>query len=394
VGRNNRSALRAVIALLLVSLTVPLEVLQPDPGAVQAAALRPDHSDAVRLATPGTYRSASSATSVPVNTIAINKPAGVTTNDVLLAGISVRGNPTITAPSGWTLVRSDASGTTLLQSVYRKVATGSEPASYTWTFSEPIASAVGGIAAYSGVNTTTPIDVHGGQANASSTSVTAPSVTTTAANAMLVGFFGTANDATFTAASGMTERYDVDADGTNQIGGEVADQAQAAAGASGTRVATASVAAVNIGQLVALKPSGTIAFRAATSAETVPTLSLTINTPASVAADDVLIASVTIRGNDTITAAAGWSEVRSDTTGSDLRQSVFVRTVVSGEPATHAFTFSGPVGAATGGMIAFDGLDPVDPVDVSGGQVNASSTSITAPSITTTVADTTLVGLR
>jgi hypothetical protein len=276
VGRIRRVAGEALIALLLVTLGIPAGVLDPDPAAVEAAALRPRQPEAETPATPGTYRSTSSATSVPVNTIVIDKPAGVTTNDVLLAGISVRGNPTITPPSGWTLVRSDTSTTVLLQSVYRKVAGGSEPASYSWTFSEPIGSAVGGIAAYSGVATTTPVDVNGGQANASSTSVTAPSVTTTVANTMLVGFFGTANDATFTAASGMTERYDVDADGTNQFGGEGADQSQAAAGASGTRVATASVAAVNIGQLVALKPSGTIAFRAATSAETVPTLALTI----------------------------------------------------------------------------------------------------------------------
>jgi len=393
VGRIRRAAVEALIALLLVTLSIPAGVLDPDPAAVQAAARRSAEPEAAAPATPGTYRSTSSATSTPVTTIAISKPAGVTTDDVLLAGISVRGNPTITPPTGWTLVRSDASTTVLLQSVYVKVATGSEPASYSWTFSVPIASAVGGIAAHSGVDTTTPVDTSGGQANASSTSVTAPSVTTTVADALLVGVFGTANDATFTPATGMTERYDVDADGTNQIGGEGADQSQAAAGASGTRVATASVSAVNIGQLIALKPSGTIAFRAATSSETVPTLGLTISTPASVVADDVLIAAVTIRGNDTITAAAGWSQVRSDTTGSDLRQSVFVRTAVSGEPATHAFAFSGPVGAATGGIIAFDGLDPVDPVDVSGGQVNAGSTSITAPSITTSVADTTLVGL-
>jgi RHS repeat-associated protein len=394
VGRFHRFALRAMIALLLVALTIPGEALRPDPASVGAAAIRPDERhEAAPPATPGTYRSTSSATSPPITTITVSKPAGVTTNDVLVAGITVRGTPTITPPAGWTLIRSDANGTTITQAMYQKVAGGSEAGSYAWTFNFPITSAVGGIVAYSGVDTTSPVDVSGGQANASSSTVTAPSVTTTVANTKLVGFFGTANDATFSAASGMTERYDVDADGTNQIGGEGADETKAAAGATGTRAATASVAAVNIGQLVALRPSGTITLRAAASAETVPTLGVTINTPASVVADDVLIAGVSLRGNDTITAPAGWTQVRTDTTGSDLRQSVFVRTVVSGEPGSHAFTFSGPVGASTGGIIAFDGLDPVDPVDVSGGQTNASSTSVVAPSITTTVADTTLVGL-
>src|SRR4029077_2616965 len=132
---------------------------------------------------------ATSAASVPITTITIAKPAGVVTNDVLLAAISVRGIPTITPPSGWTLARSDTNGTVMVQSVYWHLAGGSEPANYTFTFNQPVASAVGAIDAYSGVNTTTRVDVSGGQTNASSTSITAPSVTTTVANDMVVGFF-------------------------------------------------------------------------------------------------------------------------------------------------------------------------------------------------------------
>ena len=44
--------------------------------------------------------------------------------------------------------------------------------------------------------------------------VTAPSITTTVADTIVVGFFATADDATFTPPSGMTERFDVLADGT------------------------------------------------------------------------------------------------------------------------------------------------------------------------------------
>ena len=166
----------------------------------------------------------------------------MTTNDVLVAGITVRGNQTITPPAGWTSVRSDVSGSTIKQEVFRKVAGGSEPASYAWTFSDPVDGAVGAIAAYSGVNTTTPIDVSGGQANASSASVTAPSVTTTVANTKLVGFFGSADDATFTAAASLTERTDLLVDTTVDVSAQRGRSAQAAAGASGTKVATASKA--------------------------------------------------------------------------------------------------------------------------------------------------------
>ena len=393
MGRTRRSALRVLVAVLLVALTVPGEVLQPDPASVAAAAARPSpQAQPAPPAAPGVYRSASSATTTPITSHTINKPAGVVTNDVLVAGITVRGAPTITAPSGWTLVRSDLSGTIIKQEVYRKVAGASEPASYTWTFALPVDGVVGAIAAYSGVNTTTPIDVSGGQTNASSTSVTAPSITTTVANTMLVGFFGTADDATFTAPGSMTERSDVLVDTTFDVSAESADATQAPAGASGTKVATASKATINIGQLVALKPSGTIALRGASQAAMTPITSLTIATPAGVVADDVLVAAIADRNDEEVYAPAGWTLVRADVNGTALLQYVFVRTATASEPANHTFTFDAPVSAATGGIVAVDDIDPLSPIDAAGGQANASSTSVTAPSISTTVADTVLVG--
>src|SRR4029077_18574815 len=83
-----------------------------------------------------------------------------------------------TAPAGWSLVRRDNdSGGQIAEGIYVHVVTATaEPASYTWTFSAGN-DAAGGIADYSGVNTAAPIDVNGGQGNAASTSVTAPSVT-------------------------------------------------------------------------------------------------------------------------------------------------------------------------------------------------------------------------
>ncbi len=61
MGRIRRSAVRAVVALLLVSLTIPGEVLRPDPAAVAAAALRRPDRAAPAPAAPGTFRSSSSA---------------------------------------------------------------------------------------------------------------------------------------------------------------------------------------------------------------------------------------------------------------------------------------------------------------------------------------------
>lgn len=302
---RRRALIRSLVVFLAISIVAPLGPVAP--AAVRASTRQPDPGAAERgpLYTPGTYRSTATAASTPLTTIVVTKPAGVATNDVLLAAVSVDQTPTITPPAGWTLVRSDANGTTQTQAIYWHAAGASEPATYTFTFGAPVASAVAGLVAYSGVDTTSPIDVAGGQSNAASSSITAPSVTTTVANTMLVGFFGLDNDATISPPSGMTERWDVDAQGTADEGAEAADVATATAGATGTKVATASISDLSIGQLVALKPSGTIAFRSAASAETFPTTSLAISKPAGTAADDVLLAVVTSRSDPTITPPAG-----------------------------------------------------------------------------------------
>ncbi len=390
---RHRVAIARVFSLLFVaSVGWPSTLVTP--AIVRASAISPARTIPALAppASPGTFRSASSAASVPVTSITVAKPAGVTTNDVLLGVVSARSTPTITPPSGWTLVRSDVNGTSITQAVYSHVAGASEPSNYTWTFNAPVTTAIGTIDAYSGVSTATPVDVSGGQTNASSTSVTAPSVTTTVANDMVVGFFGTSNDATFTPPSGMTERSDILDHTTSDLAVETADVVKTSAGATGTKVATASKAAANIGQLVALKPSGTIAFRSAASAASAALTGITITKPAGTTADDVLVASIASRTAPTITAPVGWSLVRSDVNGTSLTQAIFVRTAGGAEPASYTFPFSVPVIAATGGITAYSGLDPLGPIDVSGGQANTSSTSVTAPSVTTTVADVIVAG--
>ena len=216
------------------------------PVTTQAAATQPPPAGIA-------HRASSFAANATATTLTIPKPATAQANDVAVMAIAVRGNPTITAPTGWTLVRTDTNSTTMRQAIYRKVLGATEPTSYTWTLSSAQAAA-GGIQAYSGVSSVTPVDVNGGQFNASSTSVTAPSITTTKANAQVIGFFGTSVATTFTAPTGMTERGDVASSaGTFKVTVEGADVAKATTGATGTKVATAAAGA-SIGQLVALAP--------------------------------------------------------------------------------------------------------------------------------------------
>jgi MSHA biogenesis protein MshQ len=205
-----------------------------------------------------------------VSSISLNKPAGVTTNDVLIAQISARGGflTTITPPAGWTLIRRNNAGgsiipglgATLASALYYKVATASEAASYSFSISPSIRTS-GGLLVYRGVDTTSPINTSGGQNNASSTSVTAPSITTTVANAQRIAFFATAHgNFGFTAPAGMTERYDIGTGaGPNGAANMAADLTQASAGASGSVTATAGASAYNIGQQIALTPAAVVA---------------------------------------------------------------------------------------------------------------------------------------
>lgn len=193
--------------------------------------------------------------------ITINKPTGTAKGDVLIASIAVRPQTvTITAPAGWTLVnrQDNAGGSANSLAVYSKVATATEPASYTWSFSANTGNE-GGILAFSGVDNTTPINVSGGSITAATTTTfTAPSVTTTVTNTMIVTAHEYSSSGRWTAPPGMTEVYDVaslavpDVLGISLLG---SFRAQAAAGATGTFSATAvGNADTGAGITVALRP--------------------------------------------------------------------------------------------------------------------------------------------
>jgi Bacterial Ig-like domain (group 1) len=201
------------------------------------------------------FKAASAAGSMGATTLVIPKPTGVVADDFLIAGVTVRDNPTITPPSGWTFLRRDpVSPTTVTQAIYYKVAGASEPASYTWTFSSS-QKASGGIIAYTGVDNSNPIDVHSGNSG-SGMMLTALSVTTTAPDDMIVGFFGIARSTGITAPSGMTERFQVQAGGgaaDTKTTSEGSDVTQSTIGATGNKTATASQGADWVAQLVALR---------------------------------------------------------------------------------------------------------------------------------------------
>ncbi len=65
------------------------------------------------------------------------------------------------------------------------------------------------IVAYSGVNTSNPVEIAGTVGSGTTTSITAPSVTSAFSGAMLIGAFGINADSTIAPPAGMTERGEI-----------------------------------------------------------------------------------------------------------------------------------------------------------------------------------------
>ncbi len=220
----------------------------------------------VPTGTPWVSYIASSTAGAASGNLTIAAPTGLAAGDVMIISIVDRGT-TGTAPSmsstGWTTLQSLAINPA---STYRygfsayKVATAADVgATYTVT-NGAAANISADIYAFRGVNTTSPIDVQNGQANTTaSTTVTAPTITTTAANDKIV-FLGQVAETTATTFSGWATANIAAANWTS------IDSAGSANGSTGAAYATLTTAGAtgagtvtitsyrNGGVLIALKP--------------------------------------------------------------------------------------------------------------------------------------------
>jgi PKD repeat protein len=185
------------------------------------------------------------------NSVTVATPPGTSAGDVLVACLALNGGAVAAggAPAGWSPIASVTSVANPHVFGYYRVASGTEPAQYRWTLASSVTSGAG-IARYSGA---AGVDGPATTAAAGSgTSASIPGVTTTVANAMLVGCVGINSSSTATSIgspAGMTQAWD--------IGGkrhELADGVQAAAGPSGTKAWALGADRAWAGWLVALRP--------------------------------------------------------------------------------------------------------------------------------------------
>ncbi|HLF22332.1 MAG TPA: DUF6701 domain-containing protein [Burkholderiales bacterium] len=339
------------------------------------------------------FRAVASGTAATgVLTLTVARPANTVENDVMVAAIGVSASaPTITPPTGWTLVRKTDNTAANANSlaVYYKVATASESANYTWSFSASTGS-VGGIQSFYNVDTSSPIDVENGQTTPSALGHAAPAITTTTANAMLVGHYTYSSSGLWAPQNppgppvAMTESFDVRnpaAAGATGQSLEGTRTLQAAAGLSATYSSNASANA-DFGNthMLALRPQATN--------------DIDLPTPAATVSGDVMIAAIGFQPSAlTIAPPAGWTSIRrtANAAGTANTLETFQRIAVAGEPAVHRFVFSAAATAAVGGIQSFAGVDTTTPVDVENGRTTASAVTHATPSVTTTVAGTMIV---
>lgn len=204
-------------------------------------------------------------------TLVITKPTGVAEGNVMVATVTAKETGAVTAPSGWTAIKNLTQGTALRQVTYYKVATASEAASYSWSLGTSRAAS-GGIVDYSGVNQTVPIAATA-SGSGESGNATAPSVTTSAANDLVLAAGSFAAATTVTADASTTERFDV-ASGSNTS--EVADFTQASAGATTAKTITPAVSTgAWIAQTIAVRDASQATLSVSTTAA--PSFSANLN---------------------------------------------------------------------------------------------------------------------
>ena len=149
-----------------------------------------------------------------------------------------------------------ANGKNVRIHAWYRIAGAGEPSSYSFTLTGGAGVDIaGGIVDVSGGSVATPINASGSQSNGGPQSaVTAPSVSTTVANTLLL-FGGACNEGvTYTAPAPMGEQWDVASGGSSRVASEAASQQLSSLGATGTRVATASSSCRSVGLSIAVAP--------------------------------------------------------------------------------------------------------------------------------------------
>jgi hypothetical protein len=153
------------------------------------------------------------STTSNTTTFTINRPSGVVSGDLMLACVAVSDSvtPTVTAPSGWTIVRqfiSSDSFASLTMCILKRTAGSSEPTSWSGSFSATVKPVVVESMAYRNCDIAANQFVDEGQSTSGSgSSITSDTVTNTDSTSWRAEFFAFSGDySTGTDTSEVTDR--------------------------------------------------------------------------------------------------------------------------------------------------------------------------------------------
>jgi hypothetical protein len=140
--------------------------------------------------------------------------------------------------------------------------------------------------------------------------------------------------------------------------------------------------------LVAACPGGGCATSTTTNG-----LAVTVARPASVATGNLMVAHVTLRNNDAITAPAGWTTTGNlRTSGASLEQRIYYRIATAADTAASTYIWAWTTASdGTAAILAYSGTDATNPFDVTPTDNAGSSLSATATGLTTTQANDMLI---
>jgi len=228
--------------------------------AIDAAGNRSASSAPVSVTTPvqpppvsGTlvFHGATTTTSTGGTSAAAPRPGGTVSGDVLITVVSMRGQPTITPPAGWTLVRRDDNDTTTMrQAIYTTTVTTGSPASWKFRVSRSISTVVQ-VLAYAGVDTANPVVAHAGLARSGTGTLNAPAVTAPAGSTV-IGVLTIARATTLTEGLGLVERTEATNTGSSRLTTHTVETTTS----TGPLRSTATGAAATLTQTLALRPQG------------------------------------------------------------------------------------------------------------------------------------------
>lgn len=183
-------------------------------------------------ATPGVWQSEQHASGISVSSRVVTAPTGIQSGDFLLAQVTTNheNQSGVGAPTGWTTGCVSPADAThpISTALYYRVAGGSEPSSYTWTFPAG-SSAVVAISRYTGIDTTNPLDLcvlgnAGAHSSSAPYTVSYWRMETTGGDEVVGEAVGFLHAGTVSESSGYTERYDLHtSSGVGAISQEMAD---------------------------------------------------------------------------------------------------------------------------------------------------------------------------